>query len=105
MKTLTLLISIFLVTQLANAQNTFQKTFETASGDGGYIIRHTQDNGYVLFTFNILNGYSYIVKTDSLGNKVWSKKIDFGNWNFYARGLNETNDNGYILSGYITGVG
>ncbi len=35
MKKFILFISILLVAQLANAQITFQKTFETTTGDGG----------------------------------------------------------------------
>jgi hypothetical protein len=62
--------------------------------DGGYII-----TGYSGYTYHI---DGYVIKTDSLGNLVWSQI--YGNFNYYDNLQNgkQTTDGGYIFTG-LTG--
>jgi Secretion system C-terminal sorting domain len=55
-------------------------------------------------TTNSLNNFrnAYIVKTDSLGNSVWSKKVDHGNLGYgHFVGINYGNNNTLLITGVI----
>ncbi|MEO8759812.1 MAG: T9SS type A sorting domain-containing protein [Bacteroidia bacterium] len=73
----------------------------TAISDG-YSIAQTSDNGYIItgYTngFNEPNGDAFLLKTDSLGNIMWTKTygsagVDWGN------SVKQTTDGGYIMAG------
>jgi hypothetical protein len=75
--------------------------------DGGYILggySTSQNNGDKTQPSRGLNDY-WIVKTDSLGNKIWDKRYGGLNDELLASTL-QTNDGGYILAGYSgSGIG
>ncbi len=63
------------------------------TNDGGYIITGSNDN-----TFGFGASDFYLVKTDSLGNHLWSKTI--GDSGFEeGQAVKQTADGGYILAG------
>jgi len=99
---------IIKIDSLGNKQ--WDKDFGGANNDVLNSLRQTSDGGY------ILGGYSYsgmtgdktqanqgsddywIIKTDSLGNKLWDK--DFGGTDYdELYSLQQTTDGGYILAG------
>jgi|AntAceMinimDraft_17_1070374.scaffolds.fasta_scaffold00511_11 hypothetical protein len=86
------------------AQITFEKTFGGVDSEQGYSVQQTSDNGYIIagFTNSFGTGHHlYLVKTDSIGNTLWYKKICVQDENEYAgRSIQQTNDNGYIIAGY-----
>jgi len=67
--------------------------------DGGYIVGGTINGGSAPFTEPSL------IKTDSLGEILWSR--DFNSGSFYASGeaVKQTIDSGYILVGGYSGYG
>jgi hypothetical protein len=76
-------IFLFSCIHLAEAQQTFEKTYGTTFSEEAKSVRQTADGGYIL-------GGTNLVKVDSLGVEEWSKPIP----SIYA---NVTSDNGYIL--------
>lgn len=64
----------------------------------------TEDKGFLLFgyTSNNFDGvrYWYLVKTDSVGNKLWQKKY-FKNSQQTAQGITKTLDGNYLLCGSV----
>lgn len=84
---------------ITNNENVGKSIQQTA--DGGYIVA-----GYTGYTYHI---DGYVEKTDSEGNIVWSHL--FGKFDFYdsCTCIQQTADNGYIVSGwagsYGTGAG
>ena len=60
-----------------NGDTLWTKTFGDSSNDVGYSVRQTNDGGFIIGgTKNIQNqafSDAYLVKTDSLGNLLWSK--------------------------------
>lgn len=80
------------------------KTFGGTEYDTGFDVKETNDNGYIII--GNTNSFSessdvYIIKTDSLGNEVWSNAIGGP---YIERGLSiqQTSDNGYIITGETT---
>ncbi|MCF8235187.1 MAG: T9SS type A sorting domain-containing protein [Bacteroidales bacterium] len=44
----------------------------------------------------------YLIKTDSLGNKIWDKWLGFGSTNyFYSYSVIQTSDHGYAIGGVV----
>lgn len=72
------------------------------TSDGGYLIGGSSTSGIsgdrTQSNWGIGNDY-WIIKTDSLGNKIWDKRYGgFSSDEF--RSLELTNDNGFLLGGY-----
>ncbi|ENO12324.1 hypothetical protein MBGDC06_00020 [Thermoplasmatales archaeon SCGC AB-539-C06] len=86
----------------------WDKTFGGSDGDSAYCVQQINDGGYILTG----NTYSYgagrldcwLVKTDSSGNKLWDKTFG-GTDDDAAYCVQQTNDDGYILSGFTGSYG
>jgi len=89
----------------------WDKTFGGTLEDHLSSVQQTADGGYILggYSFSGISGDKsqnswgecdfWIVKTDSLGNKLWDK--DFGGSLFEYRGVvMQTDDHGYLIGGY-----
>ena len=110
MKIFSIALAIIALSGTVNAQITFQKTIGGANFDRGYSVQQTSDGGYI-----ITGSYSapfavfsdvYLVKTDSLGNLLWTKSFG-GLSNDVGRFVQQTFDGGYIIVGttYSFGAG
>ena len=90
-------------------ETSFNKTFRNSSDDYyAYSVQQTNDGGYIVAGEKwILSTSEYdvwLMKTDSNGNMEWNKSFDWGG-NDSAYSVQQTNDGGYILTGYIEDVG
>ncbi|MBK6877918.1 MAG: T9SS type A sorting domain-containing protein [Ignavibacteria bacterium] len=66
---LLLLTSVYL-----NAQTiTWQRTYGTTIEDKGYSVVQTNDNGFIFCGSQFISEPTRIIRTDSLGNVLWSK--------------------------------
>ncbi len=108
---------LFTVTNLVslhsiNAQNIFYRYYGGSDKEGIYQgldntdMEATSDGGYICVggTRSFIYGVSlmYIVKTNSLGDTLWTKAIgdnSFGS-DYFANSIKQTADNGYIVAGY-----
>ncbi len=83
------------------------RTYGGNGSDRSYALCKTSDNGFVLAgaTSSFGQGYEvYIIKTDSLGNRIWEKT--YGGPLFdIAYSICETYDGGYIIAGYSSSFG
>jgi len=76
--------------------------------DIGYSVQRTSDNGYVIagYTddFGMGIGGLYVIKTDSLGNIIWTKDYGKGGGDYNlgegAKFISQTNDGGFIITGH-----
>jgi PKD repeat protein len=95
----------------ANGNQQWDKDYGGTSMDVLQSIKKTRDGGYILGGWSysgvggdksqpVWAGVDYwIIKTDSLGNKVWDK--DFGGTgNDYLFSIQQTTDGGFIMGGY-----
>ncbi|MEP7170578.1 MAG: hypothetical protein ABI855_14505, partial [Bacteroidota bacterium] len=84
------------------------KSYGGIDSDNGNAVIETKDHGFIAlgitFSFNSPGGDLLVIKTDSLGNIEWSKKYG-GSWQEFASSINETPDNGYLISGNTESFG
>ena len=82
----------------------WSKTFGGSEYDTGFDVKETSDNGYIIIgSTNIFGEGSdvYLIKTDSLGNELWSNAIG-GPYNDLGLSIQQTSDDGYIITGETT---
>lgn len=76
-------------------------TYGGIEDDIGYSVKQTQDKGFLIVgesdSFGGLAGKMYLIKTDSLGNELWSKT--FGNAATKGNSIQLTSDGGFAVFG------
>jgi hypothetical protein len=104
---------LLLTSQLyAQAPDTlWTKTYGGIYEDEGYMVRETRDQGYIIVgeTFSFgpgtpLHSNVYLIKTDIDGNIMWTKTYGdtADDWGYSVQ---ETTDEGYIITGYTKSFG
>lgn len=98
---------IYLVKTDANGNLVWAKNYGGTNEDVAYSVIQTSDGGYALTGYSRnyptnSNDKIYILKTDNIGNVVWSRTI-FGGQNDRARSIIEIGTGGgYMVAGYYT---
>jgi hypothetical protein len=87
----------------------WNKTFGGNGYDGGNCLKITSDGGFIIVGYS--NSYSseyntdvLLIKTDSSGNQEWSKTLGGADLD-EGRSIQNTSDNGYIITGYTLSYG
>jgi len=74
-------------------------------GDDGYDLIQSKDGGFVItgtaYTFDIGGGDAWLLKTDSEGNKLWSKSYG-GYSRDWGEKVIQTDDGGFVIAGKFT---
>ena len=82
------------------AQITFDRTYSPDASQVGKEVFQTSDGGYLLQTTIIGNWNNcYIIKTDSIGDTLWTKTYGTDSIQFLAYDAIQTDDGGYIICG------
>ena len=86
----------------------WEKTFGGNGEDVGYSVQQTPEGGYIIAGFTESYGKGsydvWIIKTDSLGNKLWDKTYG-GEGKDEAKTIISTSDGNYIIGGYTQSFG
>lgn len=99
---------IYLVKTDINGDTLWIRTIGRTWYDYGYSIQQTSDGGYIItgYTDSLSsgNGDVYLIKTDAVGNSVWTKTFGGGGgddgWS-----VRQTTDGGYIIAGSTVSFG
>ncbi|MFC1547272.1 T9SS type A sorting domain-containing protein [Candidatus Neomarinimicrobiota bacterium] len=96
-------IDAWLVKTDANGDTIWTKTYGGSGVDQIYSGQQTTDSGYIIAGSTSSSGANtmdaWLVKTDSLGNTLWSKMYGGGDWEG-AESVQQTIDGGYIFAGW-----
>jgi hypothetical protein len=89
---------------------TWESTFGDSEYDWGNCVRQTTDKGYIIAGYSSSFGPSskydiYLVKTDSLGVLMWDTTYGEVTSNERASSVEQTQDGGYIVAGWIEPAG
>ena len=64
------------------------------TSDGGYILAGSSYPGWAMG-----NDAAFLIKTNSTGNEIWSRRFGVGSGHNYGNSVQPTTDDGYILAG------
>ena len=97
------LSDFYLIKTDANGDTMWTRTYGGRMMDKAYSVIQTSDSGYVVTGYTESFGVSdkdiYVVKTNSLGDTLWTKTI--GDYhNEHGHHVTQTPDGGYLISGY-----
>jgi len=90
-----------MITDSIGNEEVYQE-YDGENGNTAYSIEKTFDNGFIItgWTKNTDGKTNvYLLKTDALGNMIWSKSIGNDSDDESAWSVKETNDHGYITAG------
>jgi hypothetical protein len=75
------------------------------SWDYGWDVLQTDDMGFIVCGIGEgnLGQFAWLLKTDSLGNEIWSKEIEYNQVGLGATSIEQTIDGGFIIA--IPGAG
>jgi hypothetical protein len=96
--------AVLLVVPLGSAfaHITFERTYGDTAYDHGRSVEQTRDGGYVIVgwtdSFGAVVTDVYLVKTDSLGDKLWSRTYG-GEDTELGYSIVETKDGGFVIAG------
>lgn len=106
-----LLILAFLILQTTSAQEISIFTKYLAIGDNkvnrGVTVEELVNEGFIITGYTSSNGANedvFLVKTDRVGNIIWSKTFG-GDGKDNGWAVRQTNDEGYIISGFTDSFG
>ncbi|MCX6281821.1 MAG: hypothetical protein NTU51_07655 [Bacteroidetes bacterium] len=77
---------------------TWPKTYTTMEAGALWVIQN-YDKGYLILGSKFNFKLGWIIKTDINGNMLWNKKIGNGQYEIFVKNIEQTHDNGYIISG------
>ena len=91
-----------------NGDLLWDKTFGGNENDEAYSIIQTDDEGYAVTGFTVLEDTGdrdiWVIKLDKAGNKIWDKTLG-GASEDWANSIVQTEDEGYMVAGWTKSMG
>lgn len=99
---------VYLIRTDSTGDTLWTRTYGGSGYDDGFFVEQTTDGGYIIVgetqSFGAGDGDIYLVKTDSLGNAIWSRAYG-GSGRDWGSSVHETAYGGYILTGVTESFG
>jgi len=100
---------VYLIKTDSLGDTLWTRTYDDTLGNIGYSVQQTSDKDYIITgtvydTFGLNNWDIFLIKTDSLGNILWSRTYGGNNWD-ESGSVQETSDGGYIIAGWTNSFG
>jgi hypothetical protein len=84
------------------------KTYGGLDWDEGYTVEQTSDGGFIIggitSSYGSGNWDIYLLKTDSLGDTIWTRTYGSSSYD-YCHSVHELTDGGYVVIGYTASFG
>jgi hypothetical protein len=104
----TLDYDVFLFKTDSIGETLWTKTYGGSGFEEGYSVQQTLDGGYIIAGWTDSFGAGrtdiYLIKTDSLGDTLWSRTYGGTSREEYPT-VSQTSDGGFIISGYTRSFG
>jgi hypothetical protein len=101
-------MEVYLVRTDSVGNELWSKTLGGPRADKPFCIQQTWDGGYVVagwtFSFGAGGCDVYLVRTDSLGDTVWTRTYGGMKWDG-GHSVRQTPDGGYVIAGYTRSFG
>ena len=93
----------FLLKTDENGDSLWYKTYGTLTNTFAFSVVQTTDSGFAFCGYQYGDSqpgeYAYIRRTDRFGQELWAKSYGTGNAIEWARSIDKTSDNGFIVCG------
>ncbi len=99
---------VYLIKTNSTGDTVWSRTYGGSREDRGYSVQQTTDGGYIVtgstYSFGAGDLDVYLIKTNSLGDTLWSRTYGAG---AYEAGysVRQTTDGGYIVAGFTSSFG
>jgi hypothetical protein len=91
-----------------NGREEWNRTFGGQMRDGARSVQQTAEGGYILAGYADSYGFpghdAWLIKTDENGNEQWNQTVG-GRYSDAGYNVKQTNDGGYIVTGYTYSYG
>jgi hypothetical protein len=99
---------VYLIKTNSIGDTLWTKTYGGASGDYGSLIQETSEGGFIIAgltqSFGAGGADVYLIKTDSLGDTIWTKTYGDIEWD-ESWSVYQTSDKGFIITGWTESFG
>ncbi len=96
---------LLLIKTDGKGEKQWEKSFGGKEYDTGYYAKETNDGGFIAVgyteSFSVGGFDVWLIKTDKYGNKEWDKIFGGKDWD-KGYSVQETNDGGFIVTGYTS---
>jgi len=93
---------VYLVKTDTVGDTIWTRTFGGSDHDYGFSVAQTSDGGYIVagrtYSFGAGSWDFYLVKTDAVGNTIWTRTYGGSDWDS-GESVTQTTDGGYIVAG------